>query len=112
VHAHVSALKRRKYSYLLEQDGRGNDYGITIEKKLSVNNFYPKKGKVSKFRLLIKRLFLNYDEFELIADPISVNFLIAMLDQDFKCGFEKFLGLEKQISHFNHLCLNAVSKLP
>src|SRR5690606_27204327 len=39
IHWHVSALKRRKYSYLLEQDGRGNDYGLTIERKNSVNSF-------------------------------------------------------------------------
>lgn len=42
VHGHVSALKRRKYSYLLEQDGRGCDYGLTLNPKISIPNYRPK----------------------------------------------------------------------
>lgn len=39
VHAHVSALSRRVPSYLLEQDGRGADYGLSLSRKVSVPHF-------------------------------------------------------------------------
>jgi len=39
VHGHVSSLTRRIYSYLLEQDGRGCDYGLSLERKMSVPNY-------------------------------------------------------------------------
>ncbi|XNG96748.1 polysaccharide pyruvyl transferase family protein [Vibrio cyclitrophicus] len=56
VHAHVSMLKRRKVSYLLEQDGRGCDYGLSIPHKISVpcHQHYFKNLSLDFFKDLIK----------------------------------------------------------
>ena len=112
IHAHVSALSRRKYSYLLEQDGRGNDYGLTIERKLSVNSFVQRAESSSKIDKLYKRL-LNIIGLELrFVDDASVDFILSVIRTDYKNSFAKFDNLERQILSFNDLCLSALSKLP
>ena len=111
VHAHVSALKRRKPSYLLEQDGRGCDYGLTLNKNISVQHFYLEKKKFN-----LKNVVKGMIGRKIIPDKMistnPVDQLMAIVRQDANHGFEKFEGLEKQILHFNDLCLNAIRRLP
>jgi len=107
VHGHVSALKRRKYSYLLEQDGRGCDYGATLERKISVQNFcYPSSS--CDFINLVK--FLLRRPVQKVASVSPVYQLLTIIRQDFENDFERFCGLERQIYEFNSLSLKAVKK--
>lgn len=111
VHAHVSALKRRVYSYLLEQDGRGCDYGLTLEKKISVPNYLPS----SRFKLLnfADKLMLKicgYSTFK--ASTVEVEEMIALIKNDSDYGFIKFNGLEKQICSFSAKLIDVIKKLP
>lgn len=110
VHAHVSALVRRKYSYLLEQDGRGFDYGLTLERKISVSSFVHQEdvGIVDK----LVGIATNRNRARLYVDNGAVDSMAAILKQDARNGFRKFLRLEDQIEEFNALCLSALSKLP
>lgn len=79
IHAHVSALSRRKFSYLLEQDGRGSDYGATIERKISLP-CYVENGKVSLS---------------------SIYQILAILNKDKESGFIQFRGLDDQLDRFS-----------
>ena len=100
VHGHVSALKRRKYSYLLEQDGRGCDYGVTIEKKISIPCYVNGKPFFSLkniIKLAIGRP-LTVGQYVSVSPVYQ---LMALIRRDFENGFEKFSGIEKQIENFN-----------
>jgi len=110
VHAHVSALARRIPSYLLEQDGRGCDYGLTLGRKITVSNFYDQtQGKWNLENILRaalkKRLVVRKSLF-------PVDMLMAIVEADLLNGFRKFEGLENEITEFNLACLNALQKLP
>ncbi len=111
VHGHVTALSFGKPSYLLEQDGRGIDYGLTINKKISVPT--PVKKKFNTIITLILRLFyilfpkffkkkiifLSYIFCEEYRDQISQ--IIPLLKQDTKNSFKKFKDINEQIKQFN-----------
>lgn len=110
VHGHVSALTRKKYSYLLEQDGRGCDYGLAIEKKISLPCYSTEKP------LLNLKNFVKF----IINRPLAVKHIvsaspsyqiIALIRRDFENGFEKFLGLEKQIEKFNEASEDAIQAI-
>ena len=109
VHAHVSALSRRIYSYLLEQDGRGCDYGLTINKKVSIPN-YPTLVRSLAVKSFIKKLVRG----EFIYNgyvPISpAEQLIALIRADREFSFRKFIGLEKQIELFNAVIRLSIQK--
>lgn len=106
VHAHVSSLKRGMYSYLLEQDGRGCDYGLSIERKISVPNYrYP---KTYMQRLLSRLLCVNIKN---VSDSPAEQ-IVAMISEDKSRGFNKFNGLDVQISSFSESILEDISKLP
>ena len=88
VHAHVSALNRRKPSYLLEQDGRGTDYGLTLTRRMSVPCYawsYPiKKGE---------RKWL---------EPLgSIDLINSMIETDRRNGFARFVGLEQELLQYS-----------
>lgn len=97
VHAHVSALKRRVYSYLVEQDGRGADYGATIARNISVPAF---ASPLRSLRSLGRRRRPNED---LVNGPSRqpIFRLMAVVRADSKTGFRKFSGLETQLNSFN-----------
>lgn len=99
VHGHVSALKRRKYSYLLEQDGRGCDYGLTINRKISIPS-YLNGLAVSKPKKALEKIFYKFVG-EPVASVAPAHQLLAMISCDAKDGFSRFLGLECQIEQFN-----------
>lgn len=111
VHGHVSALKRRMPSYLLEQDGRGCDYGLTLNRRISVaNNIFQKTEikRVKRFRLISTQIIKKRDYVSLA--PVSK--IMAMIEEDAKLNFIKFIGLEDQINGFNKENLLALAKLP
>ncbi|MFS1428075.1 polysaccharide pyruvyl transferase family protein [Vibrio splendidus] len=105
VHAHVSSLKRGMYSYLLEQDGRGCDYGLTINKKLSVPSYRQPKSKLDK---VLTKLGFSIDT----VSKSPVNQILAMIKQDRNQGFNKFSGLEQQINYFSKSTTDNLNLLP
>lgn len=110
IHGHVSALLRRIPSYLLEQDGRGCDYGLTIDRKISVSSFY--KPETNKLKTLLNKLFhLNLKTSKTV--PLHpVHQLISIISEDAKTGFKKFINLENQLLSFNDKVIKAITKLP
>lgn len=106
VHAHVSSLKRGMYSYLLEQDGRGCDYGLSIERKVSVPNYRYPKTYVQ--RVLSKLFSVNIKN---VSDSPAEQ-IVAMIAEDQIHDFKKFNGLDVQISSFSESILEDINKLP
>lgn len=100
VHAHVSALSRRVYSYLLEQDGRGCDYGLTINRKISVPN-YPVQRPSLGLRSIAKMVVRREMPTQAFVPIGPAQQLIAMIRADKELGFQKFNGLEEQLESFN-----------
>lgn len=111
VHGHVSALKRRKYSYLLEQDGRGCDYGATILSKISIPNYSATGSHKVSVKNLIKRLIGRPVSFKQKASISPAYQILALIKRDADCGFGKFVGLEKQISDFNRLTEESIKRV-
>lgn len=108
VHAHVSALSRRKYSYLLEQDGRGCDYGLTLEKKISIPS-YINVPAVLKPNKVLEKLYFKATK-QPITSVSPAHQMLALIQGDKALGFEKFLNLEKQIEGFNKSTLLSLQK--
>lgn len=108
VHAHVSALTRRKYSYLLEQDGRGCDYGLTINKKISIPNY------IDSPNISIPNDFLQKVYTRVRKSPVAsispAYQILALIKADKSMGFNKFVGLEKQIESFNNASVLSIKK--
>ncbi|KAB2823160.1 polysaccharide pyruvyl transferase family protein [Aliivibrio finisterrensis] len=106
VHAHVSALARRKYSYLLEQDGRGGEYGLTIDKRISTPNF--RTMSMNPLRRILHKIRLVNN---ITVDTIPAQALVAMIKQDEAQGFEKFIGLEHKLDEFSDNINNQIKTL-
>ena len=109
VHAHVSALSRRAYSYLLEQDGRGCDYGLTINRKISVP-CYPSLSSGLTLKAMVQRVIGRESSVSGAVSISPVEQILAMINADRRNGFDKFVGLEEQIESFNQLTLSAVGR--
>lgn len=110
VHGHVSALKRRKYSYLLEQDDRGVGYGLTLNNKISVTNLRYTEANNAQFclrKILRGRRERRGGE----ADTRPVHHLLALIKQDRKRGFCRFLGMENQINAFNRMAAEQIMRI-
>jgi len=108
VHGHVSALKRRKYSYLLEQDGRGCDYGLTLDRKISIPNYAHSIAALSLKNLA--RLALRRPLAGGTVSTAPAQQLIALIKKDGNEGFRKFEGLESQLGRFNEHTVHSVIK--
>ncbi|TRO42104.1 polysaccharide pyruvyl transferase family protein [Pseudomonas sp. ALS1131] len=104
VHAHVSALSRRRYSYLLEQDGRGCDYGLTLDRKISVPGYVSIKHGIELGGVRA----LRRKEVSLA----SVKLLLSLVENDSAQGFSKFMGLEVQLQAFVKSLCEAIKALP
>ncbi len=112
IHGHVSALSRRIPSYLIEQDGRGADYGLTFDKNISIPGF-PIKTRIRYNFKNIVRLILNKKLSYKTRDNLeAIDKLVAIIRQDSLKGFSKFIGYEQQILLFNIICEKAFFKLP
>ncbi|WP_299948597.1 polysaccharide pyruvyl transferase family protein [uncultured Microbulbifer sp.] len=96
IHGHVSALSRGKPSYLLEQDGRGCDYGLSLFRKISTPHYRPMKSD---------------DLSQAPTTPVDI--LLCMILADQRSNFSKFSGIEKEMLCFskgNHkVLLSALS---
>ncbi len=99
VHAHVSMLKRRKISYLLEQDGRGCDYGISLPIKISVPCYQEYMKNLSLGLLCDLAKYRNKHVFKQ-ASVNNVRILTSMISTDRNDGFKKFRGLESTLDGF------------
>ncbi|MFH4621120.1 polysaccharide pyruvyl transferase family protein [Vibrio furnissii] len=99
VHAHVSTLKRRKVSYLLEQDGRGCDYGLTLPVKISVPCY---QKLFANYNIKFFKDIITYrSKYTLKQASINdVKILAALIFSDFEQGFEKFSQLTSPIDDF------------
>jgi hypothetical protein len=110
VHGHVSALKRRKPSYLLEQDGRGTDYGLTLDRRISVACYRTERvagGRVQQAVRALRGAQLTQSQV-----PLSgVDALAAMIVHDAGTDFAKFVGLEASLADFARRNLAAVSNI-
>lgn len=98
VHGHVSALHRRKPSYLLEQDGRGIDYGATLTRRTTVPCYawsYPIKGGERKWNESLG----------------SIDLVVSMIESDLMNGFARFRGLEQELLQFEQNVRLAVRTL-
>lgn len=115
VHAHVSSLLRRKVSYLLEQDGRGADYGCSLNARCSCPSWVKENSESCCFDIFInklkKRLLPRYSGVQQVSES-AVDVLLAIIKGDLQNGFEKFSAINDQIPLFNEMCLNALKKLP
>lgn len=111
VHAHVSTLLRRNISYLLEQDGRGADYGLSINRKCTVENFFTNKFDPS-VKNIIKKIIgrSSVADKRINLDPVFR--IVSMIRKDKSQSFDKFLKLEDEILEFNLRCISALKKLP
>lgn len=107
VHAHVSALKRGKYSYLLEQDGRGCDYGLTLGRKVSVPNYSfgaPVRSVKSGLKMLFQGDFLRKPTAS-VAPALQ---LLSLISSDRENGFERFMGFDKEIKSYSEMAERAI----
>ncbi|MFW5982998.1 MAG: polysaccharide pyruvyl transferase family protein [bacterium] len=110
VHAHISMLKRKKPSYLLEQDGRGIDYGLTLDKKISVN-CSPYYSEIVGLRNLIRRIFKRKYHKRPIISRSNIDFLLSIISHDLKNNFSKFISLENQMETFNKNILQDIKMI-
>lgn len=101
VHGHVSALKRCKPSYLLEQDGRGADYGSSIPVNCSVPFFQSAAPWRQRMIKTVEYLRLQRSLSHNASLPGSIFRVLAMIDEHRKDGFQNFLGLERKIQEMN-----------
>lgn len=98
IHGHVSMLKRRGFSYLLEQDGRGVDYGLTIEKNISVRALSVRKLDLS-LKGIVKLLLRSERNYKESNTPVNyADEIVSMIKYDHENHFTKFNDLEKQIN--------------
>jgi len=97
VHAHVSSLKRKIPSYLLEQDGRGADYGLTLNAKCSVPNYSESIDFTDK---VLRRLKIKKHPKTVSAMP--ANLILSMIEADMHDSFTKFCYLEEQVNWFSN----------
>jgi hypothetical protein len=125
VHGHVSALKRRIPSYLLEQDGRGADYGATLSRKITVPCYRaaqpaaePRTIAVQVYQALIARLVRPTPRSvgpakakRFSAPSAAATFLGALIAQDAREGFSRFDGLEADIMSFNNRTRAAIEQV-
>lgn len=97
VHAHVSALARRKYSYLIEQDGRGCDYGRYMNANISVPYY------VNKTNIVLSKIFRakTLSRLSKRGTSSAITQLLSVIGKDQRTGFETFSGLENQIAQIN-----------
>jgi len=109
VHGHVSALKRGVYSYLLEQDGRGCDYGLTIDRKISVPNYLLYKERPSRSSRAFALMTGRKPEGN-VASVAPALELLSMIRSDARQGFVRFNGLEEQIKSFGDRCARTVAE--
>jgi hypothetical protein len=100
IHGCISMLKRRKVSYLLEQDGRGLDYGITFPINISVRSTIEyRSDNIAKG--IIKYLYGKEQLGKPIVDKKPVDMLLAIISNDLKNNFSRFKYFDFHIDEIN-----------
>ena len=118
VHAHVSALARAKPSYLLEIDGRGSSYAMTIPVSCSRQCYRlwePSKSTssitkraIAKARRTLRVIGMptasnmNASSALAQAPTSSVQQLVALLNADIKEGFSRFRPMKDYLAQLQH----------
>jgi uncharacterized protein YaaR (DUF327 family) len=86
---------------MLEQDGRGMEYGMSIDRKISIpcyRNVIGAKMTVKNFaRYILGKKVKN----ESHVSVNSVDQVFSMIKNDARKGFEKFAGVDKKIDSFS-----------
>lgn len=110
VHAHVSALSQRIYSYLVEQDGRGCDYGLTLDRKISVSGYSHVRYRFDFSSIVGWGLgrFAKRRAVSLLAPTL----LVSMIENDKEEDFSKFVGLERQLRGFADALTSCFQRIP
>ncbi|GGA40974.1 polysaccharide pyruvyl transferase family protein [Pelagibacterium lentulum] len=124
VHGHVSALKRRYPSYLLEQDGRGTDYALTFSRRISVPchrtakptagptaPVQPPAGNDTSHPTPTQPAAPEKKTPRFVAPRAAAELLGALIAQDALDGFRRFHGFETDISDFNARTRMAVKRI-
>ncbi|CAP41337.1 polysaccharide pyruvyl transferase family protein [Bordetella petrii] len=107
VHAHVSALGRRKLSYLIEQDGRGAGYGLTINGRVSTPSFYrPPATIVDRVR---RKIGMRARDVGVSTVPAELT--LSLIENDRDSNFKKFLHLESQLNEFDQNIIGSIAKI-
>ena len=112
LHGHVSALSRRIYSYLLEQDGRGTEYGLSIERKISVPCYRYQLGRRPTIKNELRKLLRKQTLKNRHVPKNAIEQVIALIRQDKIGRFSRFVGLETQIKRFQSNNLRLIKQLP
>lgn len=110
VHGHVSALTRRIPSYLLEQDGRGCDYGLTLERKISVPCYRVTQTYGTRTTQIL-RLIRGQSITRPVVHPSAADILGALIARDASQAFEGFLGLERTLEKLQRSTTAAIGRI-
>ncbi|KPQ15235.1 MAG: Polysaccharide pyruvyl transferase [Rhodobacteraceae bacterium HLUCCO18] len=97
VHGHVSALSRGIPSYILEQDGRGADYGVSLGLRVSNPCFLEKKR--GGLHGALKNLKRSDRNFSSVAPASALQSLMAMVRYHAKSEFLVFEAMNPIIEH-------------
>ena len=113
VHGHVSALKRRKLSYLLEQDGRGVDYGLSLSRRLTVPAVPVADPSFRLNASLLKSVLRGRHRISIPkgVPAGAVDQVLSLLDRDREQRFSAFLGLEEELSAFTAALNESAGKI-
>lgn len=107
VHAHVSALGRRKLSYLIEQDGRGAGYGLTINGRVSTPSFHRPSATIMD-RLRRK---IGMKSRDVGVSTVPAELILSLIENDRDSNFKKFLHLESQLNEFDQNIIESIAKI-
>lgn len=113
VHGHVTALNHGKPSYLLEQDGRGADYGLSLNLRVSTPCFLATSATVSTRNMLSTLLGRS----PLPRDPLpsAVALILSLVEDhaqhDFEI-FEKMTPILEDILERNHALFARICSRP
>lgn len=105
VHGHVSALRNNKISYLLEQDGRGCDYGLTMNERITVANYRPLNAYSLTVRF-VRRFITRRTTTEREASISPVFQLVSLIKHDRIENFHKFKAVHATVDNINKMLRN------
>lgn len=93
VHGHVTALNQGKPSYLLEQDGRGADYGLSLGLRVSTPCFLTASTEIS-YREVLSRFIKRRSLFPWRPLPPAIAMILALVDEHAQQDFRVFKNIE------------------
>lgn len=103
LHGHVTALNCGKPSYLLEQDGRGADYGLSLGLRISTPCFLSTVENISARNVLSK--WIKRNSLPRSPLPSAIFSIVSLVDAHAREDFEIFEGMNpvlEDIRRRNH----------